>query len=78
MTKPIMKTEDYVAFYGELSEMMLTKHIQDVYNDDPYETQKNGDITIKSKYEDIWLEIVDDVCETIDKFIIKEEIWLKN
>lgn len=74
MTKPIMKTEDYVAFYGELSEMMLTKHIQDVYNDDPYETQKNGDITIKSKYEDIWLEIVDDVCETIDKFIIKEEI----
>ena len=74
MTKPIMKTEDYVAFYGELSEMMLTKHIQDVYDDDPYETQKNGDITIKSKYEDIWLEIVDDVCETIDKFIIKEEI----
>ena len=78
MNKPIMKTEDYVAFYGELSEMMLTKHIQDVYNDDPYETQKNGDITIKSKYEDIWLEIVDDVCETIDKFITKEEIWLKN
>mgnify|MGYP003124469404 FL=1 len=74
MTKPTMKTEDYVAFYGELSEMMLTKHIQDVYNDDPYETQKNGDITIKSKYEDIWLEIVDDVCETIDKFITKEEI----
>jgi hypothetical protein len=72
MTKPIMKTEDYVAFYSELSAMMFTKHIQDVYIDDPYETQKNGDITIKSKYEDIWLEIVDDVCETIDKFIIKE------
>ena len=69
-----MKTEDYVDFYSDLSQMMLTKHIEDVYNDDPCETQKNGDITIKSKYEDIWLEIVDDVCETIDKFIIKGEI----
>ena len=69
-----MKTEDYVDFYSDLSQMMLIKHIKDVYNDDPYETQENGDITIKSKYEDIWLEIVDDVCETIDKFIIKEEI----
>ena len=35
MTKPIMKTEDYVDFYSDLSEMMLTKHIKDVYNDDP-------------------------------------------
>lgn len=74
MTRVIMKTEDYVDFYSDLSQMMLIKHIKDVYNDDPYETQKNGDITIKNKYEDIWLEIVDDVCETIDKFIIKEEI----
>ena len=74
MTRVIMKTEDYVDFYSDLSQMMLTKHIEDVYNDDPYETQKNGDITIKSKYEDIWLEIVDDVCETIYKFIIKGEI----
>ena len=74
MTRVIMKTEDYVDFYSDLSQMMLTKHIEDVYNDDPYETQKNGDITIKSKYEDIWLEIVDDVCETIDKFIIKGEL----
>ena len=74
MTRVIMKTEDYVDFYSDLSQMMLTKHIEDVYNDDPYETQKNGDITIKSKYDDIWLEIVDDVCETIDKFIIKGEI----
>jgi len=74
MTRVIMKTEDYVDFYSDLSQMILTKHIEDVYNDDPYETQKNGDITIKSKYEDIWLEIVDDVCETIDKFIIKGEI----
>ena len=72
MTRVIMKTEDYVDFYSDLSQMMLTKHIEDVYNDDPYETQKNGDITIKSKHEDIWLEIVDDVCKTIDKFIIKE------
>ena len=72
MTRVIMKTEDYVDFYSDLSQMILTKHIEDVYNDDPYETQKNGDITIKSKYEDIWLEIVDDVCKTIDKFIIKE------
>ena len=77
MTRVIMKTEDYVDFYSDLSQMILTKHIEDVYNDDPYETQKNGDITIKSKYEDIWLEIVDDVCETIDKFIIKGEIWLE-
>ena len=74
MTRVIMKTEDYVDFYSDLSQMMLIKHIKDVYNDDPYETQKNGDTTIKNKYEDIWLEIVDDVCETIDKFIIKEEI----
>ena len=74
MTRVIMKTEDYVDFYSDLSEMMLIKHIKDVYNDDPYETQKNGDTTIKNKYEDIWLEIVDDVCETIDKFIIKEQI----
>ena len=74
MTRVIMKTEDYVDFYSDLSQMMLIKHIKDVYNDDPYETQKNGDITSKNKYEDIWLEIVDDVCETIDKFIIKEEI----
>ena len=77
MTRVIMKTEDYVDFYSDLSQMMLTKHIEDVYNDDPYETQKNGDITIKSKYEHIWIEIVDDVCETIDKFIIKGEIWLE-
>ena len=49
MTRVIMKTEDYVDFYSDLSQMMLTKHIEDVYNDDPYETQKNGDITIKSK-----------------------------
>ena len=70
--KPIIKTEDYVALYSELAAKMFDKHIEDVYKDDPYEEKENGDVTIKEKYEDIWLEIVDDVCNILDQFIKKE------
>jgi len=70
--KPIIKTGDYVALYSELSAKMFNKHIEDVYKDDSYEEKENGDITIKEKYEDIWLEIVDDVCNILDQFIKKQ------
>ena len=37
MSKPIIKSEDYVALYCELATIMFDKHIGDVYNESPYD-----------------------------------------
>ena len=45
MSKPIIKSEDYVALYCELATIMFDKHIDDVFNESPYEIDEdNGDI----------------------------------
>ena len=66
-SKPIIKSEDYVDLYGELATIMFDKHIGDMYSDTPYEIDEdNGNWITKEKYEDIWCETVDKVCEILD------------
>ena len=67
MSKPIIKSEDYVALYCELATIMFDKHIDDVFNESPYEIDEdNGNWITKDMYEDIWSETVDKVCEILD------------
>ena len=74
MSKPLIKSEDYVALYCELATLMFDKHIDDVYNDSPYEIDEdNGNWITKEKYEDIWCETVDKVCEILDFHLERKE-----
>ena len=36
MSKPIIKSEDYIALYCELATIMFDRHIADAYNDYAY------------------------------------------
>ena len=42
MSKPIIKSEDYVALYCELATLMFDKHIGDVFNESPYEVDEDN------------------------------------
>ena len=73
MSKSIIKSEDYVALYCELATLMFDRHIDDVYNDYPYVEDENGNLEVKEKYEDIWCETVDKVCEILDFHLERKE-----
>jgi hypothetical protein len=73
MSKPIIKSEDYVALYCELATIMFDKHIGDMYSDTPYVEDENGNSEVKEEYEDIWCETVDKVCEILDFHLERKE-----
>tara|TARA_B100000700_G_scaffold126422_1_gene141534 strand:- start:3453 stop:3677 length:225 start_codon:yes stop_codon:yes gene_type:complete len=73
MSKPIIKSEDYVALYCELATIMFDRHIEDAYNDYAYVEDSNGNLEVKEKYEDLWCDTVDEVCEILDIHLEREE-----
>ena len=73
MSKPIIKSEDYVALYCELATIMFDRHIEDAYNDYAYVEDSNGNLEVKEKYEDLWCDTVDEVCEILDIHSEREE-----
>ena len=73
MSKPIIKSEDYVALYCELATIMFDRHIADAYNDYAYVEDSNGNLEVKEKYEDLWCDTVDEVCEILDIHLEREE-----
>ena len=73
MSKPIIKSEDYVALYCELATIMFDRHIEDAYNDYAYVEDNNGNLEVKEKYEDLWCDTVDEVCEILDIHLERKE-----
>ena len=73
MSKPIIKSEDYVSLYCELATIMFDRHIEDAYNDYAYVEDSNGNLEVKEKYEDLWCDTVDEVCDILDVHLEREE-----
>ena len=60
-------------YYVDFTSLVVDHRTYEKLNSDKFQYSNRKEF-IKRLVDDDVIEIVDDVCETIDKFIIKEEI----